>query len=801
VEFFVTSHSKGKRDSFADAIAGLCVWQKSPFFVQVGGYDGITLDPLRAHIVEYDLAGLIVEPITSHFEKIQNLYKYSPNVKVFNCAIAEFDGDKKISRFKPNAIKQGILPPHFAGIVSFVMDDLFLDGGYLSKSCDTEETRSLLKELIEEISVRTCRFESVLNINFVSNIDILQINTEGYDLSILRTFDFKRWHPSIVHYAHDKLTPANQQAAIHLLQGHGYNLVPNNANMLAVRAPGIRVPQETTTALLGLGERLLGEGRQEDAAILAGHIAKFETLPPQSLLQRALYNEKLGLLLEALEDIYKIHKLTGSLEGFLEAGSEIIRKSVAQVQHLANIGKFEDASTYCMPLVNIMPGHIKLIELYAKLLLRLNRTEECEYFSEILFRDDPNSLMANTVLVDKARRNKDLPRWREHLTSIILNKESNTVAHGRMHEIVELLGLILTGVNIKIEDRLLAKEIVNQAKSLIPLSTALPTEDQEWFRHYWLIVRAIEEAEQLTPLPQSRATGPSICCSGTGKPLSLDDVKEKAQSVGAQSVLLVAADEKYFRLYARMFVLSALNIVDVGCLVIVHVIGGEGKLATLAQEIGINDDRLILTADNFDATAVKTISIAPPPDSIIKVPVAHFQSIRFDQADFLLSHLGLPVFVTDIDCVLLKGIAEVLDFQRGKDIVFNLNPICHTVGDFLTANLVLFYPTKLGKIYSATLREYLQISLAGTDVCRWIDQIGLLVARNHLIFQNMPLNVGYFQAEVDINNAMYGKLPKEPTRFFSLFQTFDLNSLKEKIREWEQALSVSPAPWPPSLVR
>ena len=53
-------------------------------------------------------------------------------------------------------------------------------------------------------------------------IDVLQIDTEGYDLEVLRLFDISRRRPSIVQFEHQHLNRRDRDAAAQLLVDAGY---------------------------------------------------------------------------------------------------------------------------------------------------------------------------------------------------------------------------------------------------------------------------------------------------------------------------------------------------------------------------------------------------------------------------------------------------------------------------------------------------------------------------------------------------------------------------------------------------
>jgi hypothetical protein len=212
------------------------------------------------------------------------------------------------------------------------------------------------------------------------------------------------------------------------------------------------------------------------------------------------------------------------------------------------------------------------------------------------------------------------------------------------------------------------------------------------------------------------------------------------------------------------------------------VIGGADRLAAIAEKVGIADERLIFAGDAFDANAVATACYDAPPKGLIEKPVAHFQSARFQHLGALIAHLDRPVFVSDIDLILQRGVADLLDRCAGDDVVFNENEISLNAGSRLTANLLLVNPTANARLFASFLRAYLDQVLAGPEVTRWIDQLALLLARHHLMRHGETPQVGYFDTASDINNLMYRTYQEHPFRFLSLFHGFDTSSLEGEAR-------------------
>jgi hypothetical protein len=153
--------------------------------------------------------------------------------------------------------------------------------------------------------------------------------------------------------------------------------------------------------------------------------------------------------------------------------------------------------------------------------------------------------------------------------------------------------------------------------------------------------------------------------------------------------------------------------------------------------------------------------------------------VRFLRLGTLLDRLKLPVFVSDIDLILQRGVKDLLQRARKTDVMFNENQLNTNAGSRLTANLLLVHPTKQAQVLVRFLRATLEEALAGAEVSRWIDQFVLLLARHHLIRHVPKAQIGYFDTDSDINNVMYKSYQEHPFRFLSLYHGFDTSSLEQ----------------------
>ncbi len=304
-----------------------------------------------------------------------------------------------------------------------------------------------------------------------------------------------------------------------------------------------------------------------------------------------------------------------------------------------------------------------------------------------------------------------------------------------------------------------------------------PPDYKGWAKHYRLKFDALDLAHLRQPLEAPGSYEPVVFATAAGADLPLAGVQAAAEQLKAEAVFFVAADDIYVAKHAQLYVLSVLKNVDIPALVIVHVIGGAGRLRAIAESLAIHDPRLIYAADAFDAHAVATRTHQTPPRNETLPPTAHFQSARFQHLSGLLRALKRPMFVSDIDLLLQRGVSDLLAQHQGADVVLNENIYSTSACSRLTANLVLVFPTPNALVFVDFLESYLKRMLNRADVICWVDQCGLLMAYHALVGSHSDADVRYFDTSLDINNIIYRTYTYNPFRFLSLYCGFDMTSL------------------------
>src|ERR1051326_2425261 len=397
---FVTNAAA--RDIFGDAIAQLLQSNPQPFFVQVGGYDGVSFDPLRRHIVANDLPGLMVEPVPLYFNKLKALYAGSTKVRPVNCAIAEENGERTIWGFNPLAVERGLLPPHFGGIVSFVMEDLLKETGILAASAPDEETMKVLRSQLRGVSVQCRTMDSLLAQENVERVDILQIDTEGYDYVVLKLFDFAKYQPTIVHYEHQHLNEADAKAAEDLLKSHGYRFKRNTFDTLAVRgqsqAAGLQID-----ALRDLAVSLAAEGRSKDALMLLEHLESLQFDDSDTLKELVKLLGAAGQTRQALEKLVVLKSVVAEPKSLVEDIRAQLPAAIKGFNDLLAADQPEDAADFVAVLADIIPGNAGVLNTALTINVALGRKDAAEQYASQLLAIDRNHAGARAVLVDPYR--------------------------------------------------------------------------------------------------------------------------------------------------------------------------------------------------------------------------------------------------------------------------------------------------------------------------------------------------------------------------------------------------------------
>lgn len=148
------------------------------FFIEAGANDGFTQSNTYYFEKVLHWKGILIEPVP---ELYRECVKERPNSIIFNCALVPFDYDR----------------PQVTMLYSNLMS--LVKGARKSAMADLEHVVSgvqVQKDAeIYELNVPARTLTSILDEVGVKEIDLLSLDVEGYELSVLQGLDFEKYRP------------------------------------------------------------------------------------------------------------------------------------------------------------------------------------------------------------------------------------------------------------------------------------------------------------------------------------------------------------------------------------------------------------------------------------------------------------------------------------------------------------------------------------------------------------------------------------------------------------------------------
>jgi FkbM family methyltransferase len=169
---------------------------RETFVVQIGSNDGKTNDPLYDLFARYPAwRGLLVEPIAYLCERLRTNYPDTDRFAIANVAINEGE-DLPFYYVDPGAkADHPELPAWFDQLASF-------DRNHLVKHFD-----GILEPYVRVLDVKGTTLPGLFAAGGVERIDLLHIDTEGYDWKVLQQLDLQRYSPDFILFERHHLSP------------------------------------------------------------------------------------------------------------------------------------------------------------------------------------------------------------------------------------------------------------------------------------------------------------------------------------------------------------------------------------------------------------------------------------------------------------------------------------------------------------------------------------------------------------------------------------------------------------------
>jgi FkbM family methyltransferase len=205
-------------DVFALTVRDLLIRQPDIFFLQIGAHNGLDKDPIAPLVRRHHWSGLLVEPQKHVFAKLIENYAGEKQLLFENSAIAEKDGTFTLYAFDVGAEDSASMATssrrHYLTLNS---------EGWHGK--------------VKALEVPALSLRSLLDKHAVKRVDILQIDTEGYDYNIIKMIDFTRIKPQIIHFESNYLNRAQKTDCLRLLNEQGYSCLTLGIDSIAYLQP------------------------------------------------------------------------------------------------------------------------------------------------------------------------------------------------------------------------------------------------------------------------------------------------------------------------------------------------------------------------------------------------------------------------------------------------------------------------------------------------------------------------------------------------------------------------------------
>lgn len=203
-------------------------------FLQVGANDGFINDPLHLFIKRDNWKGVLLEPQPDVFnEFLVKLHRKRPGIIAINAALDQNDGTRLL-------YKMSISMERWAtGLSSFNREVL------VKKLKDGSMNRNMRRqgitlpenedECISSDEVATISPATLLK-NFDGGaLDLLAIDTEGFDYEILKMLDLNRISPEVIIYEEVVFDEKTAKECRDYLKGHGYSCQSIKRDVLATK--------------------------------------------------------------------------------------------------------------------------------------------------------------------------------------------------------------------------------------------------------------------------------------------------------------------------------------------------------------------------------------------------------------------------------------------------------------------------------------------------------------------------------------------------------------------------------------
>lgn len=200
--------------------------------LQIGANDGITHDPIHKFIKRDQWSGLLLEPQKDVFDQyLSKLYALDEDIQTMNAALGPQNEKTTIYKIAFSSKRWA------TGLATFnkeVLIKAFDDGRierFASKYGDHIPKNPSL--WIEEDEIEMLSVETVMAKSKMKTIDLLMIDTEGYDFKIIKLVLAANYLPDCIIFEAHHFTEEEKKACLDLLRSKNYSIQEFDGNRVA----------------------------------------------------------------------------------------------------------------------------------------------------------------------------------------------------------------------------------------------------------------------------------------------------------------------------------------------------------------------------------------------------------------------------------------------------------------------------------------------------------------------------------------------------------------------------------------
>lgn len=190
--------------------------------VQIGANDGITNDPIFTTVQSRGWEIYAVEPAPGPYERLLSAYAGNDKAHPIPCAVGLEDGTATLFTIRQDRQPAGLPYDQFA---SFSRERVEHHWRYIPD----------VKDLVEPITVPVLTLTSLMDQHHIPRIDLLQIDTEGFDFEIIKMAFASGIRPPILAFEWVNLSQADMWECRTLLIEHGYRWLISMGDVIASR--------------------------------------------------------------------------------------------------------------------------------------------------------------------------------------------------------------------------------------------------------------------------------------------------------------------------------------------------------------------------------------------------------------------------------------------------------------------------------------------------------------------------------------------------------------------------------------